>query len=108
MSSQPSMANVAPQKGVPHADAHDPSSPAAEAARVIERTNSWKPSFERRQSWNKEDQKRELHMSHIEDVKTGPGITERRREGCHDQDRLTTQSIKLGMLGKGKKAFKIA
>uniref|UniRef100_L2FIY6 Uncharacterized protein n=1 Tax=Colletotrichum fructicola (strain Nara gc5) TaxID=1213859 RepID=L2FIY6_COLFN len=103
MSSQFSMANVAPQKGVPHADAHDPSSPAAEAARVIERTNSWKPSFERRQSWNKEDQKRELQMSHIEDVKTGPG-----REGCHDQDRLTTQSIKLGMLGKGNKAFKIA
>ncbi|KAK1980708.1 hypothetical protein LZ30DRAFT_555054, partial [Colletotrichum cereale] len=44
---------------------------------VIEHTNSWKPSFERRQSWNKEDQKRELQMSHIDDVKTGPGFTER-------------------------------
>ncbi|GKT61634.1 hypothetical protein ColTof4_02732 [Colletotrichum tofieldiae] len=44
---------------------------------IIERTNSWKPSFERRQSWNKEDQKRELQMSHIDDVKTGPGFTER-------------------------------
>ncbi|GKT93367.1 hypothetical protein Ct61P_11217 [Colletotrichum tofieldiae] len=28
-------------------------------------------------SWNKEDQKRELQMSHIDDVKTGPGFTER-------------------------------
>ncbi|KZL79416.1 hypothetical protein CI238_01352 [Colletotrichum incanum] len=44
---------------------------------IIERTNSWKPSFERRQSWNKEDQKRQLQMSHIDDVKTGPGFTER-------------------------------
>ncbi|TKW55909.1 hypothetical protein CTA1_10962 [Colletotrichum tanaceti] len=44
---------------------------------IVERTNSWKPSFERRQSWNQEDQKRELQMSHIDDVKTGPGFTER-------------------------------
>jgi len=44
---------------------------------IVERTNSWKPSFGRRQSWNPEDQKRELQMSHIDDVKTGPGFTER-------------------------------
>ncbi|KAK2028014.1 hypothetical protein LX32DRAFT_640407 [Colletotrichum zoysiae] len=44
---------------------------------VVERTNNWKPSFGRRQSWNQEDQKRELQMSHIDDVKTGPGFTER-------------------------------
>ncbi|KAF0323915.1 hypothetical protein GQ607_008887 [Colletotrichum asianum] len=109
MSSQPSMANVAPQKDVPHADAHDPSSPAAEAARVIERTNSWKPSFERRQSWNKEDQKRELQMSHIEDHNLGSREWRNvRRGGCHEKSRLTTPSIKLETLGKGNKAFKIA
>lgn len=43
----------------------------------MDHANSWKPSFGRRQSWNKEDQKRELQMSHIGDVKTGPGFTER-------------------------------
>ncbi|KAJ0306636.1 uncharacterized protein N0V96_007274 [Colletotrichum fioriniae] len=56
-----------------------PSSPSATTPRAIveSTTNSWKPSFERRQSWNQEDQKRALQMSHIEDVKTGPGFTER-------------------------------
>ncbi|TDZ17259.1 hypothetical protein Cob_v009827 [Colletotrichum orbiculare MAFF 240422] len=68
MSTQPST-QLQDQSTSPHT--------STEAARVIERTNSWKPSFERRQSWNKEDQKRELQMSHIEDVKTGPGFTER-------------------------------
>ncbi|KXH45076.1 hypothetical protein CSIM01_01205 [Colletotrichum simmondsii] len=55
------------------------SSPSATTPRAIveSTTNSWKPSFERRQSWNQEDQKRALQMSHIEDVKTGPGFTER-------------------------------
>ncbi|KAM0284683.1 hypothetical protein ACHAQH_001837 [Verticillium albo-atrum] len=52
---------------------------AAEAARAIERTNSWTPpAYQRRQSWKQEDQKRELQMSQINDhVKTGPGFTER-------------------------------
>ncbi|KAK0375753.1 uncharacterized protein CCOS01_13267 [Colletotrichum costaricense] len=55
------------------------SSPSATTPRAIveSTTSSWKPSFERRQSWNQEDQKRALQMSHIEDVKTGPGFTER-------------------------------
>lgn len=54
---------------------------AADAARAMDHTNSWQPaplSFTRRQSWSKEDQKRELQMGLIQDdVKTGPGFTER-------------------------------
>lgn len=71
----PLLANV---ESVP-SDAHDRSAhAAADAARAMQHTNSWKPSFERRQSWSKEDQKRELQMSSINDhVKTGPGFTER-------------------------------
>ncbi|KXH66856.1 hypothetical protein CSAL01_01867 [Colletotrichum salicis] len=55
------------------------SSPSSATPRAIveSTTNSWKPSFERRQSWSQEDQKRALQMSRIEDVKTGPGFTER-------------------------------
>ncbi|KAI9152151.1 hypothetical protein HJFPF1_09376 [Paramyrothecium foliicola] len=49
----------------------------AGASRAIDSTNSWKPSFERRQSWNKEDQKRALQMTGIDSVKTGPGFSER-------------------------------
>lgn len=37
----------------------------------------WKPaSNQRRHSWSKEDHKRELHITAIEGVKTGPGFTE--------------------------------
>jgi hypothetical protein len=60
-------------------DAHERSAhAAADAARAMQHTNSWQPSFQRRQSWSKEDQKRELQMSTINDAaKTGPGFTER-------------------------------
>ncbi|KAF6812017.1 hypothetical protein CPLU01_14989 [Colletotrichum plurivorum] len=79
MASQTAMNNTtetaAPRAAPPSSNPSTHS--AADAARAIERTNSWKPSFERRQSWNKEDQKRELQMSHIDNVKTGPGFTER-------------------------------
>ncbi|KAF4778333.1 hypothetical protein HER10_EVM0003206 [Colletotrichum scovillei] len=63
----------------PTTSSNKQSSPSATTPRAIveSTTNSWKPSFERRQSWNQEDQKRALQMSHIEDVKTGPGFTER-------------------------------
>jgi hypothetical protein len=56
-----------------------PASPhaQADAAKVMSHTNEWTPQFNRRQSWNKEDQKRELQMSGIEGVKTGPGFSER-------------------------------
>jgi hypothetical protein len=49
----------------------------AAPARGITSTNAWKPSLDRRQSWSKEDQKHALHMSAMEDVKTGPGFTEK-------------------------------
>ncbi|OLN95833.1 hypothetical protein CCHL11_02689 [Colletotrichum chlorophyti] len=77
MSSQPTATTSNQPSLATSTSAGAPSHSASEAARVIERTNSWKPSFERRQSWNKEDQKRELQMSHIDEVKTGPGFTER-------------------------------
>jgi hypothetical protein len=47
------------------------------AARALDGANAWKPSFERRQSWNKEDQKRALQMTGIDNVKTGPGFSEK-------------------------------
>ncbi|KAL0768865.1 hypothetical protein CaCOL14_008174 [Colletotrichum acutatum] len=53
-----------------------PPSVTTPRAIVESTTNSWIPSFERRQSWNHEDQKHVLQMSHIDDVKTGPGFTE--------------------------------
>lgn len=53
----------------------------ADAARAMDHTNSWTPttaSFTRRQSWKREDQKHELHMTGVlADVKTGQGFTER-------------------------------
>jgi hypothetical protein len=39
--------------------------------------SSWKPAFNRRQSWSKEEHKHALQMSRIDDVKTGPGFSER-------------------------------
>ncbi|WYZ46018.1 hypothetical protein EsH8_IX_000243 [Colletotrichum jinshuiense] len=77
MASEGAPMNTSPQEPARDTAITTGANPSAEAARVIERTNSWKPSYGRRQSWNKEDQKRELQMSHIEDVKTGPGFTER-------------------------------
>lgn len=41
--------------------------------------STWKPNFDRRQSFSKEDQKRAMHMTTIESVKTGPGFTERKQ-----------------------------
>jgi hypothetical protein len=39
--------------------------------------DSWKPSFDRRQSWSKEEHKHALQMSRVGDVRTGPGFSER-------------------------------
>ncbi|KAL8377418.1 hypothetical protein RB595_008207 [Gaeumannomyces hyphopodioides] len=47
----------------------------AERARTA--TKAWVPAMNRRQSWNREEQKHSLHMSSIADVKTGPGFSER-------------------------------
>lgn len=50
----------------------------AQAARAVAATASWKPNLDRRQSWSKEDQKHQLHMSRVEDVRPGcPGFSER-------------------------------
>jgi hypothetical protein len=40
----------------------------AAARHAIEHTKSWKPSVGRRQSWSKEDQKREVQMTGIVDA----------------------------------------
>ncbi|KAF4339654.1 hypothetical protein FBEOM_6437 [Fusarium beomiforme] len=56
-----------------------PTSPSAQAGadRCMRHTNSWTPSFQRRQSWSPEEQKHEMHMDKIGQVRTGPGFTER-------------------------------
>ncbi|KAI3543699.1 hypothetical protein CSPX01_06022 [Colletotrichum filicis] len=76
---QPDISNYTTSPTSSSSNNNKQSSPSATTPRAIveSTTSSWKPSFERRQSWNQEDQKRALQMSHIEDVKTGPGFTER-------------------------------
>ncbi|KAM0204942.1 hypothetical protein ACHAPA_008462 [Fusarium lateritium] len=56
-----------------------PTSPSAQAAadRCMQHTNSWTPSFQRRQSWSPEEKKHEMHMDKIGQVNTGPGFSER-------------------------------
>lgn len=50
---------------------------AQEAQRAMSRTDSWKPAFNRRQSWNQEEHKHAQHMSKIDAVKEEPGFSER-------------------------------
>ncbi|OAA58690.1 hypothetical protein ISF_06473 [Cordyceps fumosorosea ARSEF 2679] len=40
-------------------------------------TSSWSPDLQRRQSWSAQDRKHELHMAAVDDVRTGPGFSER-------------------------------
>ncbi|KAJ4153601.1 hypothetical protein LMH87_010083 [Akanthomyces muscarius] len=49
----------------------------AAAASPRATTTSWTPNFERRQSWSAQDRKHELQMAAVDDVRTGPGFTER-------------------------------
>ncbi|KAG5946401.1 hypothetical protein E4U59_003936 [Claviceps monticola] len=48
-------------------------------ATVMAAATAWKPSFDRRQSWNREEQKREMQMRGVGAVKakTGSGFTEK-------------------------------
>ena len=50
---------------------------ATDAKRGMSHVEEWKPSFERRQSWDKEEHKHAMQMSRVQDVKTGPGFSER-------------------------------
>lgn len=50
---------------------------AQDAQRAMSRTDSWKPAFNRRQSWNKEEHKHAQHIPQIDAVKEGPGFSER-------------------------------
>ncbi|KAK7423074.1 hypothetical protein QQZ08_009241 [Neonectria magnoliae] len=50
----------------------------ADADRAMRHTNSWTPVVERRQSWNREDMKHELHIMRIATITTGPGFTEKK------------------------------
>jgi len=50
---------------------------AADAQRGMSHVDAWKPQFNRRQSWSKEEHKHALQMSRVGDVKTGPGFSER-------------------------------
>ncbi|KAG5990200.1 hypothetical protein E4U52_004855 [Claviceps spartinae] len=48
-------------------------------ATVMAAATAWIPSFDRRQSWNREEQKREMQMREVGAVKskTGSGFTEK-------------------------------
>ncbi|OAA35928.1 hypothetical protein NOR_07736 [Metarhizium rileyi] len=48
------------------------------SARAMSTIDAWKPSFDRRQSWSKEDQKHALHMSAVDGVQEGHGFTEKK------------------------------
>jgi len=50
---------------------------AADAKRAMSVTDAWKPALDRRQSWDNQEYKRELQMSSIDEVKTGPGFSEK-------------------------------
>lgn len=52
-----------------------PTSPQLEkdAARAMSSTSSWKPAYERKQSYHKEDQKHELQMSGLAGSGGGSG-----------------------------------
>ncbi|KAI2624429.1 hypothetical protein GGR54DRAFT_596483 [Hypoxylon sp. NC1633] len=71
------------QVGVANLPTTAPSDPASpqhekEATRAMSRTNSWKPSFGRRQSYHFEDKKHAMQMSGVQDVKEAPGFSERK------------------------------
>jgi hypothetical protein len=44
--------------------------------RGMQHCTSWKPRFDRRQSWDQQDQKHALQMTGLQNVKEGPGFTE--------------------------------
>ncbi|KAK1768151.1 hypothetical protein QBC33DRAFT_558316 [Phialemonium atrogriseum] len=51
---------------------------AADAERAMSSTAAWKPSPNRRQSWDKEELKHDLQMSRVGNVGAGqPGFTEK-------------------------------
>ncbi|KHN98425.1 uncharacterized protein MAM_03549 [Metarhizium album ARSEF 1941] len=45
-------------------------------ARAMSAADAWKPGFDRRQSWSKEDQKHALQMCTVAGIETGLGFTE--------------------------------
>jgi hypothetical protein len=51
---------------------------AADAKRAMSAAAAWKPAMDRRPSWDKQDYKRAMQMTGIEDVQSGPGFSERK------------------------------
>ncbi|KAL2203416.1 hypothetical protein CC79DRAFT_1373560 [Sarocladium strictum] len=61
------------------ADAQNPNdvpSRQIDSDRGMQHCSSWKPRFDRRQSWDQQDQKHALQMTGLQNVKEGPGFTE--------------------------------
>ena len=48
----------------------------AGAKRAMSGAAAWKPSLDRRQSWDSQEHKREMMMTRISDVQEGPGFSE--------------------------------
>ncbi|OTB06459.1 hypothetical protein M426DRAFT_318872 [Hypoxylon sp. CI-4A] len=63
---------------LPAATQPGPTSPQHEkdAVRAMSRTNSWKPSLGRRQSYHQEDQKHVQQMTGVQNIQERPGFTE--------------------------------
>lgn len=77
--SHPAPADAAATSSGVTADAQHPESVPtrqSDSDRGMRNTSAWKPRFDRRQSWNKEDQKHDLQMTGLQDVKSGPGFSE--------------------------------
>lgn len=72
----PDLAALNKSLTTPHGSSDSANS--ATAQRAMSGTAAWKPSFERRQSWSKQEQKHALHMTGIGEVKSGAaGFTEK-------------------------------
>ncbi|KAK4099275.1 hypothetical protein N658DRAFT_487851 [Parathielavia hyrcaniae] len=71
-----------PQQAPPNGTgAHTQAHPAADAAAAQRAMSSWKPAFDRRQSWDKQEYKHEVQKRECEKVKEGKrgGFTEGRQ-----------------------------
>ncbi|KAM3510173.1 hypothetical protein MY11210_006002 [Beauveria gryllotalpidicola] len=66
-----------PRRGTQQEKTKVSSSSSSAASSAQQKTTSWTPNFERRQSWNAQDRKHELHMAAVDGVRIGPGFTER-------------------------------
>ncbi len=64
----------------------------AESQRCMSSVSAWSPILNRRQSWDLQEHKHELHMLEIRHVQTGPGFTERELDTEFQSERQYPES----------------